>query len=79
MYKTNLQLTRCKAGGIHWEIGIEVYTPISKIGSNENLLYNTGNSIQDSIMTYMVIESKTNGEIFMSVSLCCTAESNTTL
>ena len=32
MYKTNLQLPRGKAGGIHWEIGIEVYTPIYELG-----------------------------------------------
>ena len=32
MYKANLQLPRSKAGGIHWEIGIEVYTTIYEIG-----------------------------------------------
>ena len=40
-----------KAGGMNWEIGIDVHTlqRVQQIASGE-LLYNTGNSVQDSVM-----------------------------
>ena len=43
--------------GINWEIDIYTLLYIKQI-TNKNLLYSTGNSIQDSVMTYMGKESK---------------------
>ena len=47
------------AGGINWEIGIDIYTLVYiKQITNKNLLYSTGDFTQYSVMTYMGIESK---------------------
>ena len=40
-------------GGINWEIEIDIYTLLYIKITNKNLLYNTGNSIWCSVMTYM--------------------------
>ena len=46
-------------GGINWEIGNDIYTLLYiKQITNKDLLYNTGNSTQYSVMTYMGKESK---------------------
>ena len=46
-------------GGINWEIVIDIYTLLHiKYITNKNVLNNTGNSTQYSVMTYLVIESK---------------------
>ena len=69
-------------GGINWEIGIGIYTPLYiKLITNKDLLYNTGNSTQYSVMTYMGKESKKRVDIciWITDSLCCTPETNTTL
>ena len=69
-------------GGINWEIGIDIYTLLHiKQITNKNLLYSTGNSTQYSVMTYMGKESKKEWIICICItdSLCCRAETNTTL
>ena len=72
-----------KGGGrINWETGIDIYTLLYvKQITNKNLLYSTGNSIQHSVMTYMGIENEKELDICICItdSLCCTAETNTTL
>ena len=46
-------------GGMNWEIGIDIYTLVyMKQVTNENLLCNTGNSTQCSVVTQMGRESK---------------------
>ena len=46
-------------GGIHWEIGIDIYTLLYiKQITSKNLLYSTGNSIQYPAMACMGKESK---------------------
>ena len=45
--------------GINWEIGIDIYTLLYiKQITNKDLLYNTRNSTQHSVMIYMGKESK---------------------
>ena len=48
---------------------------------NENLLYDTGNSTQCSVMTYIGTESNKGVDtgIHRADSLCCIAETSTTL
>ena len=60
MQKTNLWLPGGKGmGRTNWEIGIDVYTLLYiKQITNKDLLYSTGNSTQQSVMTYMGKESK---------------------
>ena len=57
-----------------------LYTTMHKI-VNKDLLYSTGNSTHYSIMTHMGKESKKRIDICVCItdSLCCTAETNTTL
>ena len=52
--KTNLWLPGYEEwGGKNWEIGIDIYTLLYiKQITNKNLLYNTGNSTQYSIVLY---------------------------
>ena len=45
---------------------------------DKDLLESTGNSIQFFVITYMGIESKKEG-IYITDSLCCTAETNSTV
>ena len=48
-----------KGGGINWEVGIDIYTLLyMKEITKKCLLYNTGNSTQYSVMTYVGKESK---------------------
>ena len=71
-----------RRGGLNWEAGTDIYTLLYiKQITNKNLLYNTENSTQYSVMTYMGIESKKKVDICICItdSLCCTAETNTTL
>ena len=59
MYKTNIRLPMGKEGGINWEIGIDIYTLLYiKQITNKDLLHSTGNSTQNSVLTYMGKESK---------------------
>ena len=52
-------VTRGWGGGINWETGIDIYTLLYiKQITNKDLMYNTGNSTQYSVMTYMGKESK---------------------
>ena len=48
---------------------------------NKNVLYSTGNSTQYSVMTYIRIESKKGVDIgiYITDTLCCIAETSTTL
>ena len=71
-------------GGINWEVGIDMYTLLYvKHITNKDLLYGTGNSTQFSLMAYMGKESKQKKSgykyMYITNSLCCTAESTTTL
>ena len=69
-------------GGMNWEIGIDIHTLLYiKQITNKDLLYSTGNSTRYSVMGSMGKESKKRGAIgvCMTDSLCCIAESNTTL
>ena len=43
---------------------------------DKDLLERTGNSIQLFVITYMGIESKIRGYIYITDSPCCTAETN---
>ena len=48
--------------GINLEIGIDIYTVLYiKYITNEDLLYSTENSTQNSVMTYLGKESKKEG------------------
>ena len=66
MLRTNVWTPRGESGGVgggsggmHWEIGIDMYTLMCiKWMTNKNLLYSTGNSTQYSVMAYMGKESK---------------------
>ena len=80
---------RERADQMNWEIGIDIYTLLCiKQVVNEDLIYSTGNSTQCSVTTKLIRKSKEEG-IYVCVcvcvcvcvtdSLCCTAESNTTL
>ena len=41
-----------RGGGMNWEIGTDVYIPLSiKQITNQSLLYNTGNATQSSLVT----------------------------
>ena len=42
---------RKKGSGMYWEIGIDIYMLLILCIINENLLYNTGNSTQCSVVT----------------------------
>ena len=54
-FETKLMVTKGETlwGGINWEDGIGIYTLYTKLISNKGLLYNTGKSIQYSVMAYM--------------------------
>jgi len=46
-------------GGINWETGTDIYTPLYvKQTANKDLLHSTGNSTLYSVMAYMGKESK---------------------
>ena len=55
----NLWLSKgkCEGEGKIWSLGL-THTTICKIDTNKNLLYNTGNSIQYSVITYVVKNQK---------------------
>ena len=54
--------TKGIGGGMNWEIGIDVYTPLSiKQVTNENLLYSTGNSTLHSAVNWIGRKSRKEG------------------
>ena len=64
-------------GGMNLEIRIDIYTLLFiKEITNKDQLYTTGNSTQYSITIYMVMEWI---YVYITDSLCCIAEINTTL
>ena len=63
---------------INWEIKIDTY-PLLYIKDNKNLLYSTGNSVQDSAVTCMGLESRGEWICVLWIVIHCTAEINTTL
>ena len=66
-------------GGTNLEFGINIYTLLHiKEITNKNLLYSTGNSTQYFVITYNGKESEKE-YIYITESLCCTSETNTTL
>ena len=69
-------------GGVNWEIGTDICTLLYiRWMTNRNLLCGTGNSTQCCVVTYMGKESKKEWLICICVtgSLCCAAETGTTL
>ena len=56
--KTNLWLPKGKGGGINQEFGINIYTLLYTKQINKDLLYSTGNSTQDFVVTYSGINPK---------------------
>ena len=72
-------------GAINWEIVIDIYTLLYiKWITNKNLLYNKEDSTQYSVLciSYVGTEPKkkwTYAYIYITDSLCCTAETNTIL
>ena len=71
---------------INQDVGINTYTLLYiKQMTNKDLLYNTGNYTQYSVITYMGKNLKKNGYMYIYInlcitdSLCCTPENNTTL
>ena len=79
--KTNLWLPKVMGvGGINQEFGINIYTlPFIKQVNNKDVLYNTGNYIQYLIITYNGKESeKEYIYVYITESLCCALETNTT-
>ena len=59
MLKINLQLSEENGGGINWETETDIYTRLYiKQMTSKDVPYNTGNSTQDSVMTYMGKEFK---------------------
>ena len=59
MLKINLQLSEENGGGINWETETDIYTRLYiKQMTSKDVPYNTGNSTQDSVMTYMRKEFK---------------------
>ena len=91
-YKTEIESQKQKTsmvtkgwggeGGINWEVENDILTLLYiKQITNKNLLYSTGNSTQYSVMTYIRTESKKGVDIGMYItdSLCCIAETSTTL
>ena len=64
-------------GGMNWEIRIDIYTlPFIKEITNKDLLYTTGNSTQYSNDLYGY---GVDICVYITDSLCCIAEINTTL
>ena len=65
-------------GGINQEFGINIYTLLYiKQINNKDLLYSTGNYIQYLKIVYNGKESEKE-YIYITKSLCCTPETNTT-
>ena len=92
IYKTEIESRKQKTsmvtkgwggeGGINWEVENDIFTLLHiKQITNKNLLYSTGKSTQYSVMTYIRIESKKGMDIgiYITDSLCCSAETSTTL
>ena len=66
-----------RGGGINWEIGMDIYTLLYiKEVNNKDLLYSTGNYTQYLVVTY---NGKEYIYIYITESLRCTPETNTTL
>ena len=58
-----------EGGGINWEIGVDKYTLSIQQVTNTDLQYSTGNTTQNSIMTYVGKQSK-RVDICITDSLC---------
>ena len=59
-----------------WQFGTSIYTLLyTEWMVNKDLLYGTGNCTQCSMITYMGMDIC----IYITESLCCTVEINTTL
>ena len=58
-----------EGGGINWEIGVDKYTLSIQQITNTDLQYSTGNTTQNSIMTYVGKQSK-RVDICITDSLC---------
>ena len=78
--KQTLQLLQGKppGGERNWEGGNNTHTTVKKQKIKKNLLYNTGKSTHQFVITYM---EEMSGYIFFNITdaLCCTTETNTTL
>ena len=59
---------------------IHIKEPKIALGSEiQEVYWWTRNSTQHSLTTYVAIKSKERGDICITGSLCCTADTNTTL
>ena len=67
-----IKITTSQGGGINWETGTDIYTLIYIAHiTNKNLLNNTENSSQNSIMTSLGIEHKKEWiHVCITDSLC---------
>ena len=68
-----------QGGGGRDKLGVwdqQIQTTTYKIDNNKVLLYSTGNYIQYLVMNYNGKESKKKIYIYITESLCCTAEIN---
>ena len=67
-------------GGMDWEFGVSRYRLLHiEWIDNKVLLYSTGNYIQYPVTNHNGKNIKKNVYMYITESLCCTAEINTTL
>ena len=70
LFAKQTQRHRCREktygyqGGMDWEIGIDIYTTMYKIMTNENLLQSTENSIHYSVVTEWEENPKKGGYVY---------------
>ena len=78
--KTNLLLSKgkCEGEGKIWSLGL-THATICKIDTNKNLLYNTGNSIQYTVIIYVEKNQREWIYVLITESLHCTSKTITTL
>jgi len=69
-----------RGSGMNWEIGTDIYTLLCIIQiTNENLLFRELYSVLCGDLNGKEISKRKGKHIHITDSLCCTAETNTTL
>ena len=80
--KQTYSYQRIRRGGVNWEIGVGIYTLLYiKQITYKSLPYSTGNSTQNSVMSYIgkaSLKKRVDICICVNESPCCTHETNTT-
>ena len=75
-----METTGRRGSGMNWEFGIDIYTLLCIIQiTNENLLYRELYSMLCGDLNGKEISERKDIHIHITDSLCCTAETNTTL